>query len=124
MMEAVEQKLNSLNGVPYLVFHDSYQYFETRFNLQPAASINLSDGTQPGISQIQRLQEVLKSSKAHCVFSEPQYSDRLVNTVVSGIDIKTRRLDPLGFDLQMGNTLYIQLINNLSNSLFECLSVK
>jgi zinc transport system substrate-binding protein len=124
MMEEIKKELNGLHTVPYIVFHDSYQYFETRFNLQPKASISLGDGTQPGISQIRKLQAVLKSSQARCVFSEPQYSDRLVNTVVSGMDIRTTRLDPLGFNLETGEELYISLIKNLSSSLSDCLSVQ
>lgn len=124
LTENVETELDGLQNVPYMVFHDSYQYFETRFKLQPKASISLGDGTQPGIGQIRKLQAVLKSSQARCVFSEPQFSDRLVNTVVSGIDIKTTKLDPLGFNLKNGENLYIDLIENLSSSLSECLVVK
>lgn len=124
VMTQVEAELNGLGTVPYLVFHDSYQYFEARFNLQPKASINLGDGTQPGISQIRKLQAALQSSQARCVFSEPQYSDRLINTVVGSMDIETARLDPLGFNLKTGQGLYIDLIENLSSSLFKCLSVK
>ncbi|MFT6878300.1 MAG: zinc transport system substrate-binding protein [Granulosicoccus sp.] len=124
LMENVRQELDGLQAVPYVVFHDSYQYFETRFNLQPKASISLGDGTKPGISQIRKLQAVIQSSQAQCVFSEPQYSDRLVNTVVSGLDINITQLDPLGFDLEPGVNLYISLLKNLSHSLFECLVIK
>jgi zinc transport system substrate-binding protein len=124
MMEKVTAELDGLHNAPYIVFHDSYQYFEARFKLQPKASISLGDGTQPGISQIRKLQAVLKSSQARCVFSEPQFSDRLVNTVVSRIDIKTTQLDPLGVNLENGESLYTGLIENLSFSLSECLVVK
>ena len=117
-------ELTGLDTVPYLVFHDSYQYFETKFNLQPTASISLGDGTQPGISQIRALQAVIKSSQARCVFSEPQYSERLVNTVVSGTGVQSKQLDPLGFGLEIGQELYPKLIKNLASSLYECLSVK
>lgn len=123
MIVDVTAELDDLQTVPYVVFHDSYQYFENRFNLQPKASISLGDGSQPGISQIRTLQAVIKSTQANCVFSEPQYSDRLVNTVISGMDIKTRRLDPLGFELEPGENLYIGLVYNLSSNLLRCLSV-
>ena len=124
LMENVMRELDGLQNVPYLVFHDSYQYFEARFKLQPKASISLGDGTRPGIGQISKLQAILKSSQARCVFSEPQFNDRLVNTVISGIDVKTTKLDPLGFNLEIGEKLYIRLIENLSSSLSECLIVK
>ena len=120
----VMQQLAGLNAVPYLVFHDSYQYFETRFNLQPQGSISLGDGSQPGISQLKELQSVIKSSQAQCVFSEPQYSDRLVKTVIGDMNVNTEILDPLGFGIENGEELYLKLIDKLSSSLFRCLSVK
>lgn len=45
-----------------------------------------------------------------CVFSEPQFSTMLVQTVTEGIQIRQSVLDPLGSQLPLGPNLYLELL--------------
>lgn len=38
----------------YIVFHDAYQYFETRFGMSPAGSITVNPEVMPGAKRIRR----------------------------------------------------------------------
>ncbi len=122
MSGQVQQTISSINEHSYVVFHDSYHYFESYFDIHAIASINLGDGTHPSISQITQLKALLKETKTTCVFSEPQYSERLVNTITEGTSARRGVLDPLGVNLSPGADLYSRLIESLSNELLRCLS--
>ncbi|MFK8076584.1 MAG: zinc ABC transporter substrate-binding protein [Granulosicoccus sp.] len=122
LSERVQQTISSINEHSYVVFHDSYHYFESHFNIHAVAAINLGDGTQPSISQITQLQALLKDTKTTCVFSEPQYSERLVNTITEGTSARRGVLDPLGISLSPGADLYSTLIESLSRELLRCLT--
>jgi len=115
-------ELQPVKDKPFVVFHDAYQYFENRFGVNAAGSITVSPEKAPGAARIQQIHDKIKSLKVACVFSEPQFEPKLVNTVIDGTDAKTGVLDPLGAELKDGPDLYPQLIRNLADSLKTCLS--
>lgn len=118
----IETELQPVKDKPFIVFHDAYQYFENRFGVKAAGSITVSPEKAPGAGRIKDIHEKIKSLGAVCVFSEPQFEPKLVNTVIDGTDAKTGVLDPLGAELKDGPDLYPQLIRNLADSLKNCLS--
>jgi len=118
----IDSELQPIKDKPFIVFHDAYQYFENRFGVKAAGSITVSPEKAPGAGRIKDIHEKIKSLGAVCVFSEPQFEPKLVNTVIDGTDAKTGTLDPLGAELKDGPDLYPQLIRNLADSLKNCLS--
>jgi len=118
----IETELQPVKEKPFIVFHDAYQYFENRFGVKAAGSITVSPEKAPGAARIKDIHEKIKSLGAVCVFSEPQFEPKLVNTVIDGTEAKTGVLDPLGAELKNGPDLYPQLIRNLAGSLKDCLS--
>ncbi|WP_430881052.1 zinc ABC transporter substrate-binding protein [Granulosicoccus sp. 3-233] len=120
----IESQFDGLRGNPFVVFHDSYHYFEDQYELPATAAISLSDGTQSGIRQLDRLRDLVSEHPGICVFSEPQFSERMVDTIAHDLDVRRGVLDPLGSDLQPGASLYGELMRNLANTLTDCLSGK
>ncbi len=113
--------LAPLRGRPYLVFHDAYRYFERRFGLTPVGAVTVAPERPVGPRRIEMLRaEILKGNIA-CVFREPQFSPRLIDTLVEGSSAKTGILDPLGAALVPGPNLYQKLLQGLSDSLSSCL---
>ncbi len=119
---SIAEELMPVTGKPFIVFHDSYHYFEEHYQLPATATISLGDGTLPGIRQIHALRTVLKEHPKACIFSEPQFSERLVDTITQGLEAKRDVLDPLGATLTPGPALYSDLLQNLADTLLECLS--
>lgn len=118
----IATELEAVKDKPFIVFHDAYQYFENRFGISAAGSITVSPEKTPGAARIKEIHDKIKSLGATCVFSEPQFEPKLVNTVIEGTEAKTGVLDPLGAELTDGPDLYPQLIRNLATSLKDCLS--
>ena len=59
--------------------------------------------------------------KPHCVFKEPQFRAKIVDTVIENTNVKVGILDPLGADLESGPQMYTNLLQNISNNLNLCL---
>ncbi|MBV1866216.1 MAG: zinc ABC transporter substrate-binding protein [Rhodobacteraceae bacterium] len=118
----IEAKLAPFRTAGFLVFHDSYQYFETRFGLASRGTISLGDGRAPSAARIAKAREIVAQQGVVCVFSEPQFNAGVVNTVIEGAQVKTGVLDPLGVDLTIGAMLYPQLLRKLSTVFINCLS--
>ncbi|MCC2096793.1 MAG: zinc ABC transporter substrate-binding protein [Hyphomicrobiales bacterium] len=106
----------------FIVFHDAFQYLEKRFGLKGVGSISLGDARAPGARRLRDIRSRLKASGAVCVFSEPQFEPRLVQTVIEGMPIKTGVLDPLGAALGNGPDLYFMMMRNNARALRACLA--
>jgi zinc transport system substrate-binding protein len=124
LVEEVQTELNPVKNRGFIVFHDAYQHFETRFGMSAVGSITVSPEVMPGAERIRELQEKVNSLDAGCVFSEPQFEPKLVSTVTENTNAGTGVLDPLGASIPDGPGLYFTLIRNMASALKECLSGK
>ena len=122
LVAEIDAELQPVKDRGYVVFHDAYQYFETRFGVSAVGSITVSPEILPGAERVSELQEKVRSLDATCVFSEPQFEPKLVATVTENTNAGTGVLDPLGAAIDDGPDLYFTLIRNMARALKECLS--
>lgn len=114
-------EMKSVKGKGFIVFHDAYQYFENRFGIQASGSITVSPEVMPGAERITEIRAKVQELGAACVFSEPQFEPKLVETVIEGTQAKSGVIDPLGASIDDGPDLYFTLIRNMAGSLKGCL---
>lgn len=122
LIAATTTKLGAVQNKSFVTFHDAYQYYETRFGLKNAGVVSLSPETKPGAKRLQDLKAALADNNITCVFSEPQFDAKLVTLAVEGTNVRAAELDPLGANLEGGETLYNALIEQLTNNMVSCLS--
>jgi zinc transport system substrate-binding protein len=103
-----------------VVFHDAYQYFEKRFDVNIIGALTVNTDVLPGAEQLAEIREVIEHEKVTCVLSEPQFNPDIVKTIANDTNINMGVLDPLGAKLDKGKTLYFNLISNISSSLKNC----
>lgn len=117
----LQHKVEPVKDVPYVVFHDAYQYFEAAYGLDAVGSITIGPERRPGARRISRVREKIKAMNARCVFSEPQFEPRLIATVIEGTGARKGVLDPLGAGMPAGPETYFLLMNALADNLVACL---
>ena len=131
--EALLQRLDALTeelaaylaparGVPFIVFHDGYRYFEDRFGLTAVGSVVVSPGRPPGVRRIFELRDKVRALGVACVFDEPQFDRRLIQTVIEGSEVRAGTVDPLGAAIEDGPGLYVTLLRNMAVSFKACLA--
>ncbi len=108
------------NSVSSIVFHDAYQYFEKRFNVNILGAFTVNTDVLPGAEQLSEIREIIEHDKVACVFSEPQFNPDIIKAVAKDMNIKTGVIDPLGATLNPGKDLYFSLIKNMSASFKGC----
>ncbi|MDB9923718.1 zinc ABC transporter substrate-binding protein [Candidatus Pelagibacter sp.] len=107
-------------SVSSIVFHDAYQYFEKRFNVNILGAFTVNTDVMPGAEQLAQIREIIEHDKVSCVFSEPQFNPDIIKAVAKDMNIKTGIIDPLGATLDPGKDLYFDLIRNISASFKGC----
>ena len=79
-----------------IVFHDAYQYFEKRFNINVLGAFTVNTDVMPGAEQLAEIREIIEHDKVSCVFSEPQFNPDIIKAVAKDMNIQTGVIDPLG----------------------------
>ena len=103
----------------YVVFHDAYQYYENRFNVNILGAMTVNPDVMPGAEQIHEIHEIIEHDNVSCILSEPQFNPDIIKSIAKDTNVKTGVLDPLGANLKPGKDLYFDLIRNMSAS-FNC----
>jgi zinc transport system substrate-binding protein len=114
--------LKDVKKLPYIVLHDAYQYFDRQQGLNGVGSITIEPNQAPSITDIQAIRKKLRSKNVVCVFREPQFSDRLIETVIEGSNVRIGTLDPIGAELEQTPDYYYFLLRNLATDLARCLN--
>lgn len=117
----LQQDLKPVTGKPFVVFHDAYQYFERSFGLTAVGSITVNPEGHPSAKRLTELRAKIGTLSATCVFAEPQFQPRLVETVIEGTKARTGTLDPIGAGITPGSDAYFTLMRNLGAGFKDCL---
>ena len=118
MIKDIDTKINK--DAKFIVFHDAYQYFETRFGVMTAGALTLNTDVLPGAKQISEIQKVITERDIKCIFSEPQFNPKIIETIAQDTGIKTDIVDPIGSIFDANKMQYFKLINDLGNKLKDC----
>ncbi len=120
LRDEVKAILEPVRGQNFIVFHDAYQYFEYAFDFPASGAISLSDASEPSPARISEIQGRITAENISCVLSEPQFNPGIVASVMSGSEVKTAVMDPLGYNVEPGAELYPQVLRGLALALADC----
>ena len=123
MERTAGQRLAPVAERPFIAFHDAFQYFEKAFGIHAAGTVTIGPDRLPGAGRVRELRAMLTGGAVSCVVHEPQFSPRLVRTLIADTPARTAALDPLGADLMPGPDLYPALIERNAEHLADCLAV-
>lgn len=118
----IDARLAPVRDVPFVVFHDAFQYFEHRFGLTVVGSITVMPDAVPSAARVAEIRHRIEASGAACVFAEPQFQPAIVRTIIEGTGARFGTLDPEGAGLPEGPELYPALLLGIAVSLHDCLS--
>jgi len=114
-------RLAAVRNKPFLVFHDSYQYFDTRYRLAARGSVNVTSDQPPEPRRVAAIQERLRGVGVVCLFVESEIEARDAQVLVTGTDVRIGLLDPSGARLGGGPGLYVALMRAIASDAERCL---
>jgi len=94
-----------------IVFHNAFQYYNDRFGLVTLGFVERNPGQEPNPAQIANLIDLAKAHGVRAVFSEPEYSPKLLYSIAQGAGVKVVENlydDSIGTDPRVSN--YIAML--------------
>jgi len=119
--QRLKKRLTNVQGKPYFVFHEAFDYFEDAYGLKHAGVFAVAAEVQPGAQHVAAMRKRLQEVGKTCVFSEPPLRPRLAETLVAGLPVKLAELDALGGYTPATAQGYEQVLEKLGNDLAGCL---
>jgi len=105
-----------------IVFHNAWQYYNDRFGITTLGFVERNPGQEPNPQQIAQLIDLAKQHHVHAVFSEPEYSPKLLHAIAQGAGIgvvEDLYDDSVGTDPRVGN--YIAMLTYDTNVIVKAL---
>ena len=118
LTKSIKEDLNK--NLRFVIFHDAYQYFENRFDIQVLGALTVNTDVMPGAEQLVKIREVIEHERVNCIFSEPQFNPSIIKSIAKDTNVKIGILDPLGAKLEKGKNLYFNLLKDMSSSFKGC----
>ncbi|WP_299687135.1 zinc ABC transporter substrate-binding protein [uncultured Vibrio sp.] len=120
--QSIHEQLAPVKDKGYYVFHDAYGYFEQEFELNNLGHFTVSPERKPGAKSLIAIKKALVRDNVQCVFSEPQFTPAVIETVTRGSNAKQGQLDPLGSEVEVKSGSYFDFLQQLTDSYTNCLS--
>lgn len=113
--------LEPVARLPYIVFHDALQYLEARYGLTAVGSITTNPDVPPSGKRLAELRKKVQGLSAVCVFAEPNFETRVVQSIIEGTSARTGSLDPEGTQIAAGPEFYGNLMRKIAAGMRSCL---
>lgn len=106
---------------PFLVFHNGWQYFTSQNGLNVKGSILAHEEVSLSIKRRLQIEEQISEEGIKCIFSEPQFSNKIALSLAKKKELRIEEVDPLGSNIAPGSELYYRLIENAVSAMKRCL---
>lgn len=117
----INEQLILIRDKGYYTFHDAYGYFEQAYGLTPLGSFTINPSIAPGAKTLQMIKQNVDKQNAKCLFTEPQFTPKVVESLAKNSKAKVAALDPLGEKIPLGPSAYTQFLQNIADTFKNCL---
>lgn len=111
----------AIKRTDFIAFHAAFGYFAERFGLIERAVIEEFPGKEPGAKYLAGVVDLIRREKVRALFSEPQFSPKVLETVAKETGLRVRQLDTAETGPLLPDTYELIMRKNLE-TLIEALS--
>ena len=110
------------HNVPFIAYHDAFQYFEDENALNYIDSINFSDETGTSLKHMRQIKKHINKHNIQClVYQAPKPA--IIDTLIAQSSVKAVALDPLGMNVHDNKNAWFELMQQLTLNFNYCLSL-
>ena len=116
---SITAQISSKDTQPFVVFHDAYQYFLHRYDLETSQVWLVQEfhGDNPSQKQIAELIATIQNEWVQTLYTEPQFNPSIIQRLKQETGVSTQEIDPIGSKLSKDG--YVDNMKNLAKSFVD-----
>lgn len=75
----------------------------------------------PGAKKLAKIKEEINEHKVKCLFAEPQFTPKVLQTLQQSTNVKIGQLDPMGEKIALGKGSYSAFLQQIADNFAQCL---
>lgn len=91
----MHEELDNLPNRDIITFHEAFPYFAEEFNLNIAGVIEIEPDSEPSAKEIEEVINTIRTKNIKSLFTEPQYSAKVAETIATETGSTIYELDPI-----------------------------
>ncbi|OOF40148.1 zinc ABC transporter substrate-binding protein [Rodentibacter mrazii] len=120
--DKIKAQLAPFKEKGFFVFHDAYGYFNDAYGLKQSGYFTINPLVAPGAKTLAHIKQEIAEHRVNCLFAEPQFTPKVIESLAKGTAVKVGRLDPIGDGVQLGGNSYANFLQATADSYTQCLS--
>ncbi|WP_112123138.1 zinc ABC transporter substrate-binding protein ZnuA [Haemophilus influenzae] len=120
--EKITEQLANVKDKGFYVFHDAYGYFNDAYGLKQTGYFTINPLVAPGAKTLAHIKEEIDEHKVNCLFAEPQFTPKVIESLAKNTKVNVGQLDPIGDKVTLGKNSYATFLQSTADSYMECLA--
>ncbi|OOF84758.1 zinc ABC transporter substrate-binding protein ZnuA [Rodentibacter ratti] len=120
--DKIKAQLAPFKEKGFFVFHDAYGYFNDAYGLKQTGYFTINPLVAPGAKTLAHIKEEIVEHRVNCLFAEPQFTPKVIESLAKGTSVNVGRLDPIGDGVALGANSYANFLQATADSYAQCLS--
>ena len=120
----IKKQLSPLKSTPFVVFHNSLQYFSHSFELKEPITISFHHSLTAGIKMIKETRQIISTGKVTCVFSDPSIRKKQVVVLTENLNINTASIDSMQSGITPNIDTHVDWLLNTGTTITNCFNRK
>lgn len=112
----IKTQLEGVKDKGFYVFHDAYGYFNNAYGLKQTGYFTINPLVAPGAKTLAKIKEEIAEHKVTCLFAEPQFTPKVIESLSKGTKVNVGRLDPMGDAVKLGANSYAAFLQFTADS--------
>ncbi len=117
----IKNDLQEVRNKPYIVFHNSWQYFSDFTGLRKPTIVNMQHSVSSSAKNIANIRQQILDKNIQCIFSEPNVRASQVKVLTENRHMKTVEIDVMQSKLPLNKDTTINWFKALGNDIATCL---
>ncbi len=117
-----QKKLQPVRDRGFVVVHDAYHHFISRYQLNQIASITDSADHRAGLKTATGIRTQIQEGNLECMIMESLAQRNMVASLTAGSQIQTAIIDPLAASSNTASSAYLDYLRSVVNLFYRCLS--
>lgn len=120
----IKQLLAAHAKTPFVLLHDSFQYFEKAYGLHPVGALTTAAAGGVSAKRLHEMKRIMQTRSVTCIAADPFGRSSLARQLSQSANMRQAALDPIGKRITPGPQHFQSMMRANAQALASCLRLR